>query len=195
MTRPLLAVLVLVAAASAPTAQIGYGDPVPLADREFSVGSGLGTLDGIAGPAGLVVVFWSNACPWTERYTPRLDDLVGTYVPAGVGMVLVNSNDPAQNERESMAATREWLAQSAVATPYLFDPDGALAEAFGARNTPHAFFFGPDGTLLYDGAIDDSPASADRVQVPYLAQAMDQSIAGMAIEVQRTQAFGCSVKR
>ena len=194
MIRSLLVALALVVAA-APSAQIAYGDPIPLAGQEFNVGSSMSTLDQIAGPAGLVVVFWSNACPWTERYTPRLGDLVGTYVPAGIGMVLVNSNDPAQNERESAVATREWQAQSGVSTPYLSDPDGALAAAFGARNAPHAFFFGPDGTLMYDGAIDDSPAAADRVQVPYLAQAMDQSIAGMAIEVQRTQSFGCSIKR
>jgi len=92
-------------------------------------------------------------------------------------------------------ASREAVTAAGLAAPYFLDPQGRLAASFGATNAPHAFFFGPAGTLLYDGALDDSPAAADRVQVPYLAQAMDQSVAGLPIDVQRTQAFGCTIKR
>lgn len=194
MTR-LLPLLAFVWAA-APSAQVTYGDPVPQASTAFTTADGSSTtLDAARGSAGLAVVFWSNACPWTDRYTPRLADLVARYTPAGVGFVLVNANDPAASERETTAASRASATAAGLAVPYLADPGGALAAAFGARSAPHAFFFGPDGTLLYDGTIDDSPASADRVRVPYLAQAMDQSVAGLPIEVQRTQAFGCTLKR
>ena len=82
-----------------------------------------------------------------------------------------------------------------MAVPYIEDADGRLATAFDARSVPHSFLFGPSMTLLYDGTIDDSPAAPDRVRTPYLAQAMDQSVAGLPIEVQRTQAFGCTVKQ
>ena len=194
MTR-LIPLLALVWAA-APAAQVVYGDPVPQASAPFATADGARTtLDAAGGPAGLVVVFWSNACPWTDRYAPRLADLVARYTPAGVGFVLVNSADPAVGPRETPEASRETATAAGLAVPYLADPDGTLAAAFGARSTPHAFFFGPDGLLRYDGTIDDSPASADRVRTPYLAQAMDQSVAGLPIEVQRTQAFGCTVKR
>ena len=182
--------------AVAPAAQVTYGDPIPMASTPLAAADGSRTsLADAAGPAGLVVVFWSNTCPWTDRYAPRLADLVARYTPAGVRFVLVNSNDPARNERETAAASREATASARLAAPSLVDADGALAAAFGAVSAPHAFFFGPDGTLRYDGTLDDSPASADRVRVPYLAQAMDQSVAGLPIEVQRTQAFGCTIKR
>ena len=92
-------------------------------------------------------------------------------------------------------SSREAATSAGLAVPYLADPDGGLATAFGATNTPHVFFFDGAGALRYDGTIDDSPTSPDRVRVPYLAQAMDQSIAGLAIEVQRTQAFGCTIDR
>ena len=188
--------LVALAWAAAPSAQVVYGDPVPQLSVAFATADGSSTtLDAARGPAGLVVVFWSNACPWTDRYTPRLADLVARYTPAGVGFVLVNANDPAASPRETPAASRESATAAGLAVPYLADPSGALAAAFGARSAPHAFFFGPDGTLLYDGTLDDSPASEDRVRVPYLAQAMDQSVAGLPVEVQRTQAFGCTLKR
>ena len=194
MTR-LLPLLALTWAA-APSAQVAYGDPVPQASTSFATADGSSTSLGAAsGSAGLVVVFWSNACPWADRYAPRLADLVARYTPAGVGFVLVNSGDPAVSPRETPAASRETSTAAGLAVPYLADASGALAAAFGATSTPHAFFFGPDGALRYDGTVDDSPASADRVRTPYLAQAMDQSVAGLPIEVQRTQAFGCTIKR
>ena len=187
MIRLLLFAAALSAGASA---QVVYGGPLPLAGDAFRAADGSTvSLDRAAGPAGLVVVFWSDACPWTERYASRLSDLVGTYRPAGVGFVLVDSNDPATRDDDASSRT------TAVAAPVLQDAGGRLAGAFGARSVPHAFFFGPDQTLLYDGTLDDSPAAPDRVRTPYLALAMDQSIAGLPVEVQRTQAFGCTIKR
>lgn len=193
MTRLLCLTLLLGTTASA---QVVYGDALPMASDTFEAvdGSRL-SLEQAAGSAGLVVVFWSNTCPWTERYAPRLADLVSTYAPAGVGFVLVNANDPAENERESAAASREVVSRAGLAVPYVRDPQGTLAAAFGASSAPHVFFFGPGSTLLYDGALDDSPASADRVRSPYLAQAMDASVASLPVEVQRTQAFGCTIAR
>lgn len=183
-------------AAPSVAAQVAYGATLPDPDRTFETADGSNvTLAEAAGEAGLAVIFWSNACPWASRYADRVVDLIEGYAPAGVGFVLVNANDPAQNERETAAASREHAAAAGLVAPYLVDASGDLATAFGATSAPHVFFFGPAGTLLYDGAVDDSPADMSRVQVPYLRQAMDQSIAGLAIEVQRTQAFGCTIKR
>lgn len=186
--------LLLAAGASAQT--LSHGAMIPLASESFAAADGSQTsLDAATGSAGLVVVFWSNTCPWTDRYAPRLADLVARYTPAGVGFVLVNSNDPTENEREAATASRETSASSGLAVPYLADPSGRLAASFGATSAPHAFFFDGSGSLRYDGAIDDSATSPARVRVPYLAQAMDQSVAGIPIEVQRTQAFGCTIKQ
>ena len=175
--------------------------PLPLADQPLAAADGSTlTFGSAAGPEGLVVVFWSTACPWTDRYAPRLADLVSGYAPAGVGFVLVTPGAPGAADaggaapRPVTSASRREPAAGALAAPYVADGDGALAAAFGARSLPHAFFYGPDRTLAYDGAIDDSPADADRVRVPYLRQAMDQSIAGLPVEVVRTQAFGCTVR-
>lgn len=192
MTRAALFLVALTATASA---QITDGDALPLADASVrTVDGSRATLRDAAGPEGLVVVFWGNACPWTTRYAERLASLVEQYQPAGFGFVLVNSNDPA-DENESASTSSETAAASGLTAPYIEDAAGQLASAFGARSVPHAFLFGPDLRLLYDGTLDDSPASPARVQVPYLALAMDQSIAGLPIEVQRTQAFGCTIKR
>lgn len=194
MTRFLALFVALTVSAAAQG--LAYGEALPMADDAFDAADGARTsLAASAGEAGLVVVFWSNACPWTDRYAPRLADLAARYTPAGVGFVLVNANDPAQSDRESATASREWAAGAGLVMPYLADPAGGLADAFGVTSAPHAFFFDAALTLRYEGSLDDSPASADRVRVPYLAQAMDQSVAALPIEIQRTQAFGCALKR
>lgn len=182
--------------AGAASAQVTYEDALPLVDRTFSTADGSSlTLASAAREEGLVVLFWSNTCPWTERYADRVAELIRVYVPADVGFVLVNANDPGEDDMQSAAASREHAAALALAVPYVLDPEGALASAFGATSTPHAYFFGPARTLLYDGAIDDGPADVSRVQTAYLRQAMDQSIAGLPIEVQQTRALGCKIER
>jgi hypothetical protein len=172
VTRLPLVLLALLAVAASPArAQLAHGDPIPAA-----------ALVDAADQAGLVVVFWDAACPWTERYADRLGALVTSYRPAGVGFAFVEVGGPVEDD-----------APRRPAGPLVSDADGALVAAFGVQRAPHVFFFGPEQTLLYDGAVDDSPAFADRVQAPYLRLALDQSIAGLPIEVQRTQAFGCKV--
>lgn len=196
MTRLLLTLVALaLGLAPAASAQLAAGAPLPEASRPLdAVGGGTRTLAAEAGTQGLVVVFWSNTCPWGNRYAGRVAELAAAYGPAGVGLVLVNSNAPGVLEAESAEAGRVELAESGLAMPYLLDTDGTVAAAFGATSAPHAFLFGPDGRLLYDGAIDDSPSSAERVERPYLREALDQSVAGLPVEVQKTQPFGCRTR-
>lgn len=189
---------ILVASPAAAQPEVGArplatGDSYPLAERVFPSTDGAGhTLAGEAGPGGLLVVFWSNTCPWAQRYAARLSDLALRLETAGVGMVLVNSNAPARLEAESAEATREKVAEAGIDAPALLDDDGALARAFGARRAPHAFLFGPDGRLRYDGAIDDSPSAADRVNRAWLSEVLVPRA-----DVQpatRTPAFGCRLR-
>ncbi len=160
------------------------GSALPHADQSFTTTDGATlTLGAASGSAGLAVVFWSDACPWVDKYADRMGSLAESYGRAGVGFVFVQS-EPLSEEGGG----------SNPGAPVVLDVEGELASSMGARNAPQAFFFGPDGGLAYQGAIDDSPANVDRVRVPYLQQAMDQSIAGMPIEVQSTRALGCSIQ-
>ncbi|MEM1056357.1 MAG: redoxin domain-containing protein [Bacteroidota bacterium] len=187
---PILA-LVLAPLASAQDS-LALGSGLPLASESFATAEGGSTSLGAAmGESGLAVVFWSAACPWTEKYESRVSEIAETASGNGVGLVLVASNDPERttgDSPEALAATARRIGAS-----ILLDPTSQIADAFGARQTPQAFFFGP--SLLYSGAIDDSPAEAARVTIPYLAQAMEQSLAGQSVEIERTTAFGCTIKR
>ena len=193
MNRFLLAAaLLLLAPLAHAQDSLALGAPLPLASQSFpTAAGGTMTLASASGESGLAVVFWSAACPWTAKYEARLAQIAERAGANSIGLVLVASNDPGRSAGDSPEALA--AAAAAVGAPLILDATAALADAMGAKQTPEAFFF--DGGLLYSGAIDDSPAEAARVTIPYLQQALDQHLAGQPVEVQRTTPFGCTIKR
>ncbi len=74
-----------------------------------------------------------------------------------------------------------------------------VGHAYGATNTPHLFVIDKRGTLVYAGAIDNSPdAEGESPQggplVNYLDAALADLSAGRAVRTPKTKAYGCSVK-
>ncbi len=79
----------------------------------------------------------------------------------------------------------------------LLDPDGTVGRAYGAKTTPHMFVIDADGSVVYNGAIDDRPTSdlADLAEAtPYLPLALAAAAQGRPADPATTQPYGCSVK-
>ena len=171
-----------------------FGAAIPSSVEGVTDASGQpASLGAVQGTAGTAVLFWSEACAWTEKYRNRVADLAAELDTRGIAVVLVDSDDPNAIPAPltaDAAAPRSTLAGATL----LLDPSHALADAFGARQAPSAFLFSRDG-LVYRGAIDDSPADADRITIRYLMQAAEDLLAGQETEIQQTQAFGCTIKR
>jgi hypothetical protein len=59
------------------------------------------------------------------------------------------------------------------------------------------FVIAKDGTVAYEGAIDDKP-STDTADVAgahnYVSAALDELMAGKPVSVTQTRSYGCSVK-
>ena len=191
-------ILALLIALAAPAAaqSVAIGSPLPHADDALPSARGeTATLRSVSGENGLVIVFWSNVCPWTERYTERLVSLARDYVPAGVGFAAVNANDSTRFPDEDVATMRLVADQAGFSFPYLIDRGSRLAGALGARNAPHVYFFDAAGVLRYEGAIDDSAADPSRIDQAYLRNAIDLALAGQPVDVQRTNALGCRINQ
>jgi len=75
------------------------------------------------------------------------------------------------------------------------DPAAAIAEAFQAAHTPECYLFNAGGTLVYKGAIDDSPGNADAVKTRHLNNAINDLLAKKTPKVNSTQVLGCNIKR
>lgn len=191
----LLAALLLRPAAAQDGQPLDIGAALPLAGETMQNVTGSATsFEQQMGAEGLAVIFWSNTCPWVAKYESRVLALAEEYVPAGIGFVVVNANDPGAYPEEGMQAIRQQASEAGYPFPYLVDEGSRAAEAFGASRTPQVFLFDTAGRLVYEGTVDDSPSDASQVQEEYLRDAMNQLIAGTTIAVQKTKAFGCTIK-
>ena len=85
-----------------------------------------------------------------------------------------------------------------LAFPQVMDRDCALANALQARVTPEAFVIGPEGALIYRGAIDDSAVRAGRKKPGaakhYLRDVLQRVTAGEDGAVPEVTAVGCIVE-
>lgn len=151
-----------------------------------------------------VVLEWFNpGCPFVKK-SHSVGSLVGTATKAaaaGKGKVVwlaINSGAPGKQGNalaDNQAAVKTW----SLAHPVLRDETGATGKAYGATNTPHMFVIDPAGTLVYAGAIDNSPdaegkAAPDGKLVNYVEAALADLAAKRPVKVATTKPYGCSVK-
>ena len=175
--------------------ELEIGSAMPLMDHQLADISGnTMTLADAKGDAGTLVVFSCNTCPWVIRWEDRYVTLANTYAPKGIGMIAVNSNAARFGSEDSLEEMLEHAKNNGYNFPYAQDPESELASAFGATKTPHIYLFNADDKLVYLGAIDDNAKNAKKVEVPFLANAIDALLAGNPINPQTTKALGCSIK-
>lgn len=151
---------------------------------------------------GLLVIFSCNTCPFVtgtddkEGWEGRYNSIFAHARNVPVGMVLINSNESKRpNGGDDMPDMRLRAAQGVYEMPYLLDRDNKLADAFGARTTPHVYLFDAGWHLVYEGAIDDNVSSAAAVKKNYLMDALIKLAQGAPIDPANTTAIGCSIKR
>ena len=99
------------------------------------------------------------------------------------------------SHRSTEAARKEWVNQKINATAWLDDSSGAIGKAYGMRTTPHMFVINARGVLVYQGAIDDRPATDGdpRTARNYVREAVQKLQAGEKLAVSQTKPYGCGV--
>lgn len=190
----LLVGLLGTASAVAQPEELPLGSALPSVEGPLQrVHDGTASVADLTGAQGTVFLFWSNQCPWVDKYAGRVQDLIGTFTGQGIQFVLVNANDASAFPKESLDASQAVASDYPQAT-YVKDANAALARALGASRTPHAFVFDAQNTLVYAGTIDDSPGDPGAVSTSYLNDALSAVVAGNDVPVADTKAFGCMIK-
>lgn len=136
-----------------------------------------------------VVVFTCNHCPVAKAYEDKLIALASEYQPKGVQFIAVNTNPADMVPADGFPQMIERAKQKGFPYPYLYDETQKVSKAYGATVTPHIFVVGPEGNILYEGAVDNRHEEPD-----YLADALDAILAGDPVPAPSTSEFGCSVK-
>lgn len=199
-TLPLLALLAL--PAHDPLPDLKIGDAMPGAEIKMKDITGdLRALKDLMGPRGLLVVFSCNTCPFvvgsegSEGWEGRYPELMATGARFGVPVALVNSNEAKRNDGDGFADMQDRYKKMGYSGAYLLDEGHRLADAFGARTTPHVFLFDKEMKLVYKGAIDDNVASAAQVKERWAFNAIANLASGKPIDPAQTRNIGCSIKR
>jgi hypothetical protein len=148
-----------------------------------------------------IVLEWFNpGCPFVQR-SHGVGSLVGTaarIAKTGVVWLAINSGAPGKQGNE-LASNVEAAEAWSLAHPILRDEAGRVGKAYGATNTPHLFVIDKAGTLVYAGAIDNSPDAEGKAPeggalVNYVDAALADLAAGRPVATPTTKPYGCSVK-
>jgi peroxiredoxin len=149
----------------------------------------------------VVVLEWFNpGCPFVQRSHTKgsLVDTARRAADAGVVWLAVNSAAPGK-QGSDVAENQDAVKRWAMGHPVLRDETGKVGKAYGATNTPNMFVIDKEGTLVYAGAIDNSPdgegaSPTDGKLVNYVDAALADLAAGRPVATSTTKPYGCSVK-
>ena len=86
----------------------------------------------------LLVIFMCNHCPFVKHVADGLAQLARDYMPRGVAIVGINSNDAAAYPADSPAKMKEEKQAVGYVFPYLYDETQQVARAY------HAAWFDQD---------------------------------------------------
>ncbi|MGF1468744.1 MAG: thioredoxin family protein [Sandaracinaceae bacterium] len=191
----LVALPVALACAQSERSGIGLGDRAPMADHRMrNVDGQRVSIADAAGQRGTLVVFTCNHCPWAQAWESRLTELGNAYGSRGIGVIAINSNDPARAPDDDFDHMVERHRNAGMRFPYVVDATSGVARAFGATRTPEVYLFDRRGRLVYHGAIDDNAHEPDQVQRRYLRDALEAVVAGRSVPTAETRSIGCTIK-
>jgi hypothetical protein len=175
---------------------LALGTTAPLASTKMKSATDgkLTSIADVKGPKGTLVVFTCNNCPFARAWEERIVELGNSYAKQGVGVLLVNANDPSIAKGDSFDLVQARAKERGMHFPYAIDEGGQVARAFGASVTPEAFLFDKSGKLTYHGTIDDNHQDPASVQKHYLKDALDATIAGKPPAQPETKSLGCGIK-
>lgn len=178
------------------------GKKMPLGTYEMTgIDDKIHTLNALKQTKGLIVVFSCNTCPFVlgssnfEGWERQYNDLHKLAESHDIGMVLVNSNAAKRGNEDSMEAMKKHHKANSYTMPYLVDKNAKLADALGAKTTPHIYMFDGNSKLVYKGAIDNSWDTKRETLETYLIDAIKAVGSGEKVEIQSSTPRGCSIKR
>ena len=196
LTYILVVLAILIALPAARAARVG--EPAP----DFTATDSNGKVHKLSDYKGkFVVLEWTNrGCPYTQKHynSGNMQRLQKEWIDRGVIWLTVVSSAPGKQGYVTASEENSYLQQvKAAPTAVLMDPTGAVGHLYDAKTTPHMFLISPQGTLIYNGAIDDR-ATTDVSDVNaaknYISAALNEATTGKPVSVPTSRPYGCSVK-
>ena len=146
----------------------------------------------------VVVLEWYNPeCPFVKKHyredTMTMNKLQKDWKEQKVTWLRINSG-AAGKQGAGAEKNREWAEKYQIKTPILLDEEGKVGKMYGARRTPEMYVIDTEGVLRYWGAIDDDDGFRTIGKTNFVKAAVESVIKDETVRVQKTKAYGCSVK-
>lgn len=176
------------------------GSPAP----EFSGVTTAGETISLSDYSGKTVILeWTNdGCPFVQKHYDdsyrNMQTLQASAAEDDIVWLTVISSAPGKQGHVSGAEAEAINAErGASPSAVILDTSGDIGRLYDAKTTPHMYVITPEGTLVYNGAID-SIRSADTGDIPkatnYVSTSLASLEAGALPDPAVTRPYGCSVK-
>jgi len=142
----------------------------------------------------LLITFWCNHCPYVVGSEERVTAFLKEYMPRGVAMCAINSNEQENHPLDSFDHMVTRAKEKNFPFVYVRDESQDVAQAYGGLRTPHFYAFDADRKLQYTGRFDDNPRNPGKQTTHELRDAVDAILAGKKPAVPVTNPIGCNVK-
>lgn len=178
-----------------PTKPIPLGFAAPDFKLTDQISNKLLTFKDIQGKKGTLVMFICNHCPYVKHVINELVSIGKEYMPKGIGMVAINSNDAENYPEDSPENMKLFAADHDFPFPYLYDETQEVAKAYDAACTPDFNLFDVKNRCVYRGQLDGSrPGNEMPVNGEDLRAALDLVLAGKPVPEKQIPSTGCNIK-
>ena len=146
---------------------------------------------------GFIVIFTCNTCPFAVASEDRIIALDAEFKDKGFPVIAINPNDPLVQPDDTFGLMQAKAKDKGFTFPYLYDESKSVYAQYGAKKTPHVYLLQKENgknIVKYVGAIDDNVRNGSAVKDTFLANAVNELLAGKEVTVKETKAIGCSIK-
>lgn len=145
-----------------------------------------------------VIMFHSIGCPFYKMHENKGYDrvfvpMVESYKDKDVVFVGINAN-----KNETTDKIKAYIKKHSINYTVVKDEGNKIADAYGAKVTPHIMVIDQEGKLRYRGGVEKlsgGPAGCGESDTQYLGPVIDALLDGSEPPYTETKASGCGIKR
>lgn len=142
-----------------------------------------------------LVIFLCKHCPYVIHVQNEIARIGKEYVPKGVAILAISSNDPGSHPDDSPENLKGMGETLGFNFPLAFDASQEAAKAFRAACTPEFYLFDGGRKLIYRGQLDDSrPKNQLPVTGRDLRAALEAALGGKPPLPDQKPGIGCNIK-
>tara|TARA_Y100001968_G_C19341186_1_gene709582 strand:+ start:126 stop:680 length:555 start_codon:yes stop_codon:yes gene_type:complete len=177
------------------TTQVKLGFQAPNFSLLNPLTSKTESLDKLKSDKATVIIFMCNHCPYVVHVLDGVVQLANDYMPQGVSVIAINSNDVSNYPDDSPHKMIDLIHENKIPFPYLYDDTQDIAKAYHAACTPDFSVFNHQMACVYRGQLDDSrPGNDIPVTGNDIRNVLDSILSGKELNMVQKPSVGCNIK-